>query len=85
MVFIHTATYGRDYDIIGLPRVLSFVSGQSLHSLSCTNVSIIDDVILEEVENFTVVLSTGFPGVIISERQSIVQIIDNDNSKWRHL
>ena len=78
-MFIHTATYGRDYDIIGLP-----VSGQSLHSLSCANVSIIDDVILEEVENFTVVLSTGFPGVIISESQSIVQIIDNDNSKWRH-
>ena len=78
-MFIHAATYDRDY--AGLPRVLSFVSEQSLHSLSCVNVTIIDDAVLEEMENFTVVLSTEFAGVIISRARSLVEIIDNENSK----
>ena len=77
-MFIYTATDGRDY--VGLPRPLSFVSGQSLHSPSCTNVTITDDAILEDTENFTIVLSTEFPGVSISRVWSIVEIIDNDNS-----
>lgn len=78
-VFIHAATFGRDY--VGLPRVLVFVSGQSLHSPSCVNVSITDDDSLEVTESFTVVLSTEFPGVSILRAQSIVEIIDNDNCK----
>ena len=66
---------------MGLPTVISFVSGQSLHSPSCVNVTITDDAILEATENFTVVLSTEFPGVATSRARSIVEIIDNDNSK----
>ena len=66
---------------MGLPSVLSFVSEQSLHSFSCVNVTIIDDAVLEEMEIFTVVLSTEFSGVSISRARSLVEIIDNDNSK----
>ena len=66
---------------MGLPSVLSFVSEQSLHSFSCVNVTIIDDAVLEEMESFTVVLSTEFSGVSISRARSLVEIIDNDNSK----
>ena len=76
---IHTATFGLDYT--GLPQVLSFVSGQSLHSPSCVNVTVTDDTILEVKENFTVILSTEFPGVRFSTSQSTVEIIDDDNSK----
>ena len=75
--FIPIATHGRDY--VGLPHVLSFVSGQSLHSTSCVSVNIIDDANLEEKENFTVVLSVEFPGVTLSRHLSIVEIIDNDS------
>ena len=77
------ATNGQDY--MGLPTIISFVSRQSLHSPSCVTVAvtvaITDDAILEETENFTVVLSTEFPGVTTSRAQSIVEIVDNDNSK----
>ena len=66
---------------MGLPYVLSFVSGQSLHSPSCFNVTIIDDANLEEKENFTIVLSTEFPGVTLSRAQSTVEIIDNDGKE----
>ena len=68
---------------MGLPQVILFVSGQSLHSPSCTNVTITDDAVLEDTENFTVVLSTDFPGVSISRVWSVVEIIDNDNSKGK--
>ena len=71
------ATNGLDY--MGIPTVISFISGQSLHSPSCVNVTITDDTILEEKETFTVVLSIEFSGVQISRAQSIVEIIDNDS------
>ena len=77
--FVRAATYDRDYT--GLPRVLLFVSEQSLHSLSCVNVTIINDAVLEETENFTVVLLTEFSGVTISRAKSLVEIIDNDSKK----
>ena len=68
---------------MGLSRVLSFISGQILNSPSCVNVTIIDDAIVEETENCTLVLSTEFPGVSISRPQCIVEIFDNDNSKGK--
>ena len=78
-MFIHTATYDQDY--VGLPRALSFASEQSLNFPSCVNVTIIDDDVLEERENFTIVLSTEFSGVSVSRARSLVEITDNDNSK----
>ena len=45
------------------------------------NVTIADDTILEVKKNFTILLSTEFPGVRFSRSQSTVEIIDNDNSK----
>ena len=75
------ATNGQDYT--GLPTVISFVSGQSLHSPSCVNVTITDDNILEATENFTIILSTEFPGVSTLRAWSIVEIVDNDNSKGK--
>ena len=64
---------------MGLPTVISFVSGQFLLTLSCVNVTITDDTILEEKENFTIVLSAEFPGVSIARTHCIVEIIDNDS------
>lgn len=75
-VFVYAAIYNQDYT--SLPKVLSFFSGQSLHSPSCINVTIIDDAALE---SFTVTLSTEFSGVSFSGARSLVEIIDNDKSK----
>ena len=70
---------------MGLPTVISFVTGQSLFSPACINVTITDDDILEEKETFTVVLSAEFSGVSIARSHCIVEIIDSDskgNQEW---
>ena len=66
---------------MGLPTVISFVSGQSLLSPSCINITITDDDILEVKETFTVVLSAEFSGVSIAGTNSIVEIIDDDSKE----
>ena len=73
------ATSGIDYT--GLPNVLSFFSGQATGDLSCIDVPIVDDSVVEEKENFTIVLYTNFPGITVSRVTSIVEIVDNDQGK----
>ena len=78
--FTSIAILSSDYS--GLPQVLSFSSGQSLSTLSCADVTIIDDDTLENIEVFSIALSTDFPeGVSFSRDRSMVQIIDNEEGK----
>ena len=67
---------GKDYS--GLPNVISLVSGQNIGVLSCVNITIIDDDIVEDVEDFTIKLSSDFPGVTVSRALSMIEITDND-------
>jgi len=47
-------------------------------SMVCINTSIIDDTVVEEVESFTVSVSTTDTAVTISPSSATVIIIDND-------
>lgn len=68
-------------DYTGLPKVISFTSGQSL---TCINITIIDDNIVEYKENFTVKLLSNFSGVSVSRIQSVIEISDNDEGRIGH-
>ena len=72
---------GSDYS--GLPAVLSFPSGQLLNTLSCANITIIDDDTLENTETFSLALSTDFPErVSLTRDRTIVEIIDNEEGEY---
>ena len=65
---------GKDY--FGLLKAFSFASGQSV---SCFNVSILEDSVHESKEMIILTLSSpDFAGVIVSRSQSVIEIIDND-------
>ena len=76
---IISATIGKDY--VGLPSVLYFATGQSAGALSCINISVVDDGIAEQKENFVVELLTNFQGVHISRARSVVEINDSGNNQ----
>ena len=65
-------------DCAGLPKALSFDSGQFLGALFCINITITDNDIVESKESFTVRLSSDFPGVSVSRALIVIEIIDND-------
>ena len=67
-----------DKDYAGLPSTITFTSDQSIGGVSCTNITIIDDTLVEGVENFNVELSSDFPGVIVSRSLGMIEITDND-------
>ena len=70
-----------DLDYSGLPDFITFVSGDSEGAISCKNITIIDDNIVEGVENFTVKLTSDFSGVSFSRGLSVVEISDNDGGE----
>lgn len=72
-------------DYIPVAMTLTFQdSGQHV----CVNVTINDDQILENTENFTVRPSTSDPDVIITNSTATLVEIDNNDSmkpaQWRH-
>ena len=73
---VDSATTDKDY--AGLPNTITFTSDQSIGGVSCTNIIIIDDTLVEGVENFNVELSSDFPGVIVSRSLGMIEITDND-------
>ncbi len=47
-------------------------------NVSCTNITVFDDQVLESNETFIVQLSSSDPSVIVTVPQSVVTIIDDD-------
>ena len=47
-------------------------------SRACANITINDDDVLEDLEEFTVVLTEEDPTVDVDRDQATVQIVDND-------
>ena len=76
LLAIDSATADKDY--AGLPNTITFTSGLSIGNVSCTNITIIDDTMVEGVENFNVKLSSNFPGIIVSRGLGMIEITDND-------
>ena len=56
------------------------MSGQTIRALSCINITILDDDIVENLENFTVKLLVDFSGVNVCTcaDRIVIEIIDND-------
>ena len=73
---IDSATAGKDY--AGLPNIITFTSEQIIGEVSCTNITVIDDSIVEGVENFNVKLLSDFSGAIVSRSLGTIEITDND-------
>ena len=61
------------------------ISGRSPGSLTCVNITIVDDSVAETLESFTVALSQPSTGVTISSSgvKSRVDIIDTDKTAGR--
>ena len=76
IVHYNVAREGEDFS--GLPNIITFASGDIEGTISCKNITIIDDNVREEMENFTVKLSSNFTGVSVSRSLSVVEISDND-------
>ena len=58
------------------PTTFTFTSAQTLQ---CTNIPIIDDSILEEIETFTIQLSQSSPEPGVSVLPAIATVFINDN------
>ena len=61
--------------------MLRFVTGQLAGALSCININIVKDGVLEKKENISVKLLTVIPGVHISRVRSVIEIVDGDNNQ----
>ena len=68
--YLHVITAGEDY-----LEVNKVIVGDSL---PCVNITIVDDMDRESCENFSVVLSTSDPNVILSLSTSTITIYDNE-------
>lgn len=53
---------------------------ETANQLQCTNITIINDMVLEVDEVFFVVLSSSEPRIIINPNTSIVTILDDDST-----
>lgn len=70
-----TTTDGVDYVVGGLPGSLSFLANEATQTIELT---IIDDIVVEGNEDFTVTLSNPTNGAIIEDCEGIGTIVDND-------
>jgi len=53
---------------------------ETANQLQCTNITIINDMVLEVDEVFFVVLSSSEPRIIVNPNTSIVTILDDDST-----
>ena len=75
-ILVSLSTGGQDYDpILHLPL---FTTSNNNGSFQCTNISIFNDSILEDTEEFQVLLTSSDPAVRIVRNVSTVYIIDDD-------
>ena len=65
-----------DYDSTPAPSELTIQRGQEE---MCSNITILDDALIEANETFTLTLSTNFSaGVILTPVIATIKIVDND-------
>ena len=71
-----SADSGSDYEQVSAP--LTFPTGSVAGDMQCVNISIVDDVVFEGDETFTVTLTVTTPGVMEGNTLTIVTIRDDD-------
>ena len=72
-----SAEDGSDYTAVSSP--LTFPATASADNVMlCINVSITDDLVFEELENFTVTVTTTNPRVTLGNNATTVTITDNE-------
>lgn len=78
-ITLPTAYSNQDYN--GISEQLYFVSGQPPGSLSCINITIVDDSAAKGKETFTIVLTQPSLGVKISPSaaMAVVELTDSDS------
>lgn len=67
-------------DFILQPVQLTFTSGSQVTDVSCGNISLVNDNILEDEENFTVVLSSDISVVVITSSAASATVIVTEDS-----
>ena len=81
-MIVHTISLtAADFGEFNPPAVLTFTSTQQR---ACANIVIIDDNIIEQLEFFTVTLSSTNFQVNILIRNALVIIADNDGNNYYH-
>ena len=65
-----------DYTLVN--SLLNFTSGSSNNATKCQDITISDDIVIEDNQTFTVTLSTTDPDVLLGESLLTISIIDND-------
>lgn len=76
-MLFYTALEGFDY--VAMAYTKSFPIGSMNSATLCVNITIVDDEVLEENQEFFVSLSTKDPGVILESSETIITIMDNDS------
>ena len=74
VICIHAAS--DDFTIMRDIIVFTFIPG--VNELCTSEISIIDDLVLEDNETFSVLLSTEDPDVLLDPASATVTIVDND-------
>ena len=72
------AMAGSDYTSVASTEVLTFSSASADSATRCVEILIIDDSALERDQTFTVILETSFPGVLLGNTETTLNIADND-------
>ena len=73
---ILSLTAGFDYESLAFN--LTFIPSDETSQVYRTNITIIDDLLNEPPEQFTVTLTNAFPDGIFLENTSCISIFDND-------
>ena len=58
---------------------VDFLSGDRQNSTRCTNIKILNDMIIEDTKYFNVVITTNDTGVIVMATNMTVSIQDSDS------
>ena len=74
-----SAVAGSDYEQVSAP--LTFPTGSVAGDMQCVNISIVDDVVFEGDETFTVTLTVTTSGVMERNTVTIVTIRDDDRKR----
>ncbi len=67
-------------DFTTLSTDVIFTSGSTDNDVSCVNITILEDYVLEGYQTFTLTLTTSDSDVVLGTEKAMIIILDNDGS-----
>lgn len=73
--------YGSDYNAASSVE-RTFTPGSKNGATKCINITILEDIVTEEDENFTIILTSSDAHALIQGDITLVKILDNDGTYY---